>query len=52
MGKSDQYSRVVEALELDKHLKGKGKKRQVDVGGKTMYKWFAERKRWIINQNK
>ena len=23
----------------------KGKKRQVEVGGKTMYRWFGERKR-------
>jgi hypothetical protein len=45
VGKADQYSRVQQALELDKHLKAKGKKRQVEVGGKTMYRWFGERKR-------
>jgi hypothetical protein len=36
---------VHQALELDKNLKGKGKKRQTEVNGKTMYKWFSERKR-------
>lgn len=45
MGKHEQYSKVHEALELDKHMKGKGKKRAVAVNGKTMYKWFSERKR-------
>jgi len=43
--KSEKYSRIYEALELDKQLKSKGKKRQVEVNGKTMYKWFSERKR-------
>ena len=45
MGKAEQYSKVLNALELDKNLKGKGKKRKVEQGGKTMFKWFSERKR-------
>ena len=45
IAKSEQYSKVQEALELDKQLKGKGKKRQLVVDGRTSYKWFSERKR-------
>jgi len=38
---------VSEALTLDKHLKGKGKKRKIEdqETGKVQYKWFSERKR-------
>jgi hypothetical protein len=36
---------VQEAIELDRHIKGKGKKHQVEIEGKTQYKWFSERKR-------
>ena len=45
--KSEQYSRVLEALKLDKNLKGKGKKRKMtdEESGKVHYKWFSERKR-------
>ena len=46
MGKSDSYGKVQAALTLDKHLKGKGKKRKVeDSEGRVHYKWFAQRKR-------
>jgi hypothetical protein len=45
VNKAEQYSKVLNALELDKQLKGKGKKRKVEVEGRTMFKWFSERKR-------
>ena len=47
MIKEQQYSRVEEALNLDKHLKSKGKKRKLEdpETGKTYFKWFKERKR-------
>ena len=45
VSKAEQYSKVLNALELDKQLKGKGKKQKVEVAGKTMFKWFSERKR-------
>ena len=44
--KEEQYAKVEAALTLDKHVKGKGKKRKLeDETGRTFYKWFAERKR-------
>ena len=46
MGKSDSYGKVQAALTLDKHLKGKGKKRKVeDSEGRVHYQWFSQRKR-------
>ena len=45
--KEQQFSKVEQALVLDKQLKGKGKKRKIEdqESGKTYYRWFAERKR-------
>ena len=44
--KSDTYGKVQAALTLDKHLKGKGKKRKIeDNEGRVHYQWFAQRKR-------
>ena len=45
--KSEQFTRVLEALKLDKNLKGKGKKRKMtdEDTGKVSYKWFSERKK-------
>ena len=45
--KSEQYTRVLEALKLDKNLKGKGKKRKItdEETGRVSYKWFSERKK-------
>lgn len=46
INKSQQYSRVQEALTLDKHMKEKGKKRKIEeADGRTSFKWFSERKR-------
>ncbi len=46
LGKSDSYGKVQAALSMDKHLKGKGKKRKTeDEEGRVTYKWFAQRKR-------
>ena len=46
MSKADTYGKVQTALSLDKHLKGKGKKRKFeDDEGRVHYKWFAQRKR-------
>ena len=40
--KSDTYGKVQAALTLDKHLKGKGKKRKIEDGeGRVHYQWFA-----------
>ena len=49
--KSEQLSKVSEALILDKFMKQKGKKRKIEDNetGKVSYKWFSERKRWIFN---
>ena len=42
MGKSESYGKVQAALTLDKHMKGKGKKRKIeDAEGRTYYNWFA-----------
>ena len=44
--KEEQYAKVEAALTLEKHVKGKGKKRKLeDETGRTFFKWFAERKR-------
>jgi hypothetical protein len=45
--KSDQLSKVSEALILDKQMKQKGKKRKLEdkETGKVSYKYFSERKR-------
>lgn len=45
--KEQQFSRVSETLELEKQLKGKGKKRKIEdeATGKVSYRWFSERKR-------
>ena len=44
--KEEQYSKVEQALALEKQVKGKGKKRKLeDSTGRPFYKWFAERKR-------
>ena len=42
MGKSSSYGKVQQALTLDKHMKGKGKKRKIeDSEGRVHYQWFA-----------
>ena len=46
MKKAEQFGKVDEALLLDKHMKGKGKKRKIeDDKGNVSFKWFSERKR-------
>lgn len=43
MGKSETYGKVQAALTLEKHMKGKGKKRKIEdqETGRTHYQWFS-----------
>lgn len=47
MSKAESYGKVQAALTMDKHLKGKGKKRKIEDSetGRVHYQWFAQRKR-------